>query len=132
MSIKIPKSPKDIDKEWLHEVLKLSGTGIGTIEVIEIDMLKEKTGFLSGALKAKVKIHDQEENLFIKTIIGQDDPFRSFYDTNNLDELEIRFYKVCIRKGLFQSYTAILVRKGNLPTINKMGVLCIELTYRLP
>ena len=96
MSIKIPKSPKDIDKEWLQEVLRLSGTGIGTIEVIEIDMLKEKTGFLSGALKAKVKINDQEENLFIKTIIGQDDPFRSFYDTNNLDELEIRFYKVCI------------------------------------
>ena len=96
MSIKIPKSPKDINKEWLLEVLKLSGTRIGTIEVIEIDMLKEKTGFLSGALKAKVKINDQDENLFIKTIIGQDDPFRSFYDTNNLDELEIRFYKVCI------------------------------------
>ena len=96
MSIKIPKSPKDIDKEWLHEVLNFSGTGIGTIEVIEIDMLKEKTGFLSGALKAKAKINDQDKNLFIKTIIGQDDPFRSFYDTNNLDELEIRFYKVCI------------------------------------
>ena len=96
MSIKIPKSPKDINKEWLLEVLNFFGTGIGTIEVIEIDMLKEKTGFLSGALKAKVKINDQDKNLFIKTIIGQDDPFRSFYDTNNLDELEIRFYKVCI------------------------------------
>jgi len=100
MSIKIQKSPKDVTKEWLQDVLKSNTSSNFSnskfIEVMEINMLKEKKGFLSGALLAKVKINDQEENLFIKSIIGQDDPFRSFYDTNNLEEIEIRFYKVWI------------------------------------
>ena len=92
MVLKIPKSPNDITKQWLQEVIKLSEK-TENVEVIEISQLKEKTGFLSGAVKAKVNINGDKKNLFIKTIIGQNDPFRIFYDTSNLDELEIRFYK---------------------------------------
>ena len=92
MVLKIPKSPNDITKQWLQEVIKFSEK-TENVEVIEISQLKEKTGFLSGAVKAKVNINGDKKNLFIKTIIGQNDPFRIFYDTSNLDELEIRFYK---------------------------------------
>ena len=92
MALEIPKSSNDITKQWLQEALK-SSEKAENVEVIEISQLKEKTGFLSGAVKAKVNINGNEKNLFIKTIIGQDDPFRTFYDTSNLDELEIRFYK---------------------------------------
>jgi hypothetical protein len=92
MVLKIPKNPNDITKQWLLEVIKLSEK-TENVEVIEISQLKEKTGFLSGAVKAKVNINGDEKNLFIKTIIGENDPFRIFYDTSNLDELEIRFYK---------------------------------------
>ena len=90
--VKIPKSPNDITKQWLQEAIK-SSEKTENVEVIEISQLKEKTGFLSGAVKARVNINGNEKNLFIKTIIGQNDPFRIFYDTSNLDELEIRFYK---------------------------------------
>jgi len=90
--VKIPKSPNDITKQWLQEAIK-SSEKTENVEVIEISQLKEKTGFLSGAVIAKVNINGDEKNLFIKTIIGENDPFRIFYDTSNLDELEIRFYK---------------------------------------
>ena len=69
------------------------GRAIAKIEVLEITTMVEKNGFLSGATKAKVEINGQIKDLFIKTIIGPEDPFRCFYDENNLDELEIRFYK---------------------------------------
>ena len=78
-SVKIPKCPNDITKEWLESVIKSTESiamANDKFEVTRIDSVTEKNGFLSGASRAKVEVNGQTKHLFIKTIVSPDDPFR--------------------------------------------------------
>ena len=90
-SVKIPQCPADITKEWLKEALSLNGNK--KVEVLKLAPVKEKNGFLSEACKAEVVINGHTKNLFIKTIVGQDDNFRALFYGGKFDEIEINFYK---------------------------------------
>ena len=88
MSVKIPTNKSDVTKEWLQEALDLKSD-----QVVNINPVEEKNGFLSGVFKAQVIIQGQINHLFIKIISDPDDAYTSIYDTNNFDEVEIIFYK---------------------------------------
>ena len=87
MSVKIPTIKSDVTKEWLQEALDLQSD-----QIVNINSVEEKDGFLSGVFKAQVLINGQINHLFIKIISDPDDAYTSIYDTNNFDEVEIIFY----------------------------------------
>jgi len=91
MSAKIPKYQSDITNEWLKNTLE-SSLSNENVEVIEITFLENKNGCLSKNTKAKVVINGQVKNLFIKSMVEPDDPFRPCYDGKNQEEIEIKFY----------------------------------------
>ena len=78
-SVKIPKCPNDITKEWLKNLIKSTDCTImanDKLVVTRVDAVTEKIGYLSVASRAKVEVNDQTKHLFIKTILGPDDPLR--------------------------------------------------------
>ena len=78
-SVKIPKCPKDITKEWLENVIKSTDCNTmanAKVLVTRVDTVTEKIGYLSVASRAKVEVNDQTKHLFIKTILSPEDPLR--------------------------------------------------------
>ena len=51
MSLKIPTTKTDVNKEWLQQVLNIKSS-----EIIDLHSSEEKDGFLSGVFKAQVMI----------------------------------------------------------------------------
>lgn len=93
-SVPIPTSPKEVTKEWLRLCLQENlQDSKDVIEVLGLEQIKEKNGFMSGYFKAKVKINDQIQKLFIKTILDKEDPLRFMMDKIDFDRIEISTYK---------------------------------------
>ena len=88
---KMITSPSEVTEEWLKETLQLN-LKEDSIEVVQFEKITAKNGYLSGAFKAQVKIKDQVQKLFIKSILDPDDPFRYMMDKNAMDRIEIQFY----------------------------------------
>ena len=88
---KMITSPSEVTEEWLKETLLLN-LKEDSIEVVQFEKITAKNGYLSGAFKAQVKIKDQVQKLFIKSILDPDDPFRYMMDKNAMDRIEIQFY----------------------------------------
>ena len=86
----IPKSPKDVTKNWLKTVLQKSLNE--TIEVQTLNIVTQKNGFLCGTFKAQVLINGQLVKLFIKTMLETDDPLRYMWDDFEFDRIEISTY----------------------------------------
>ena len=78
-------------EEWLENVLKSNGSS--EIRILKLDKVEDKNGFLSEACNAEVVINGQIKNLFIKTIVGQDDSFKPLFYEGKFDQIEINFYK---------------------------------------
>ena len=78
-------------EEWLEDTLKSNGSS--EIRILKLDKVEDKNGFLSEACKAEVVINGQIKNLFIKTIVGQDDSFKPLFYGGKFDQIEINFYK---------------------------------------
>ena len=90
----VPTSPKEVTKEWLHSCLQenVQDSEAG-IEVLDLEQITERNGFMSGYFKAKVKINEQIQKLFIKTILDKEDPLRFMMDKIDFDRIEISTYK---------------------------------------
>ena len=88
---KMITSPSEVTEEWLKETLQLN-LKEDSIEVVHFEKITAKNGYLSSAFKAQVKIKDQVQKLFIKSILDKDDPFRYMMDKNAMDRIEIQFY----------------------------------------
>ena len=68
-SVPIPTSPKEVTKEWLRLCLQENlQDSKNVVEVLGLEQITEKNGCMSGYFKAKVKINDQIQKLFLKTI----------------------------------------------------------------
>jgi len=90
---KMITSPSEVTEEWLKETLQLN-LKEDSIEVVHFEKITAKNGYLSGAFKAQVKIKDEVQKLFIKSILDKDDEFRYFMDKNAMDRIEIQFYNI--------------------------------------
>ena len=89
--VKVPQSPKDVTKTWLKEALdEISDE---KVEILEVTLVGEKIGFLSSAIKAKVKLNGKFKNLFIKTMVDTEDPAAKKFEEILFDQKEIVFYK---------------------------------------
>ena len=86
-------SPSEVTEEWLKETLQLN-LKEDSIEVVQFEKITAKNGYLSSAFKAQVKIKDQLQKLFIKSILDKDDKSRYFMDKNTMDRIEIQFYNI--------------------------------------
>ena len=76
---KMINSPSEVTKEWLKETLQWN-LKEDSIEVVQLEKIAVKNGVCSSHFKAQVKIKDQVQNLFIKSILDildKDDPFRT-------------------------------------------------------
>ena len=90
---KMITSPSEVTEEWLKETLQLN-LKEDSIEVVHFEKISAKNGYLSRAFKAQVKIKDQLQKLFIKSILDKDDKSRYFMDKNTMDRIEIQFYNI--------------------------------------
>ena len=87
----IPTSPDQVTEDWLISVLQ--ETHNGKVEVLELFPISEKNGVMSSVFKAKMKIDEVTINLFIKTVLDENDPGRQFGDVFAFGKREILFYK---------------------------------------
>ena len=87
----IPTSPDQVTVEWLISILQ--ETHNGKVEVLELFPISEKNGVMSSVFKAKMKIDEVTINLFIKTVLDENDPGRQFGDVFAFGKREILFYK---------------------------------------
>ena len=90
---KMITSPSEVTEEWLKETLQLN-LKEDSIEVVHFEKITAKNGYLSSAFTAQVKIKDQLQKLFIKSILDKDDESRYFMDKNTMDRIEIQFYNI--------------------------------------
>ena len=89
--IKTPLRPQEVTQEWLLGTLQVS-LACQDVKVLQLAPVEKNEGYLSGAFKAKVKIGDKEEPLFIKIGLPSDNPFSMFVTMFNADATEIRAY----------------------------------------
>ena len=90
---KIPQSLNDINEQWLLTALKEQNSSGQNVEILSLEHVKEKNGFLSGVAQASARINGKLAHLFIKIITEPDDPFTFWFQGNNFDQVEINFYK---------------------------------------
>ena len=84
--------PTQMTKEWLKETLQMN-LKEDSIEVLQLEQFTVKNGVCSSTFKAQVKIKEKLQNLFIKSILDKDDPFRKSMDQNAMEKTEVQFYK---------------------------------------
>ena len=92
---KMITSPSQVTKEWLKETLQLN-LKEDSIKVVQLEKITAKNGVCSSTFKAQVKIKDKVQNLFIKSILDKDDPFRKLMDKNAMERTEIQFYNTIL------------------------------------
>ena len=104
MSNLIPTSSSQVTKEWLAKVLEANGNDVKTIS--SLDLISNRTGWLSTAFKAKVTLGSgQVHKLFIKIMpdpsicsqegfndLGNADNSRELIASKRLDAAEVGFY----------------------------------------
>ena len=82
--------PNDVTEEWLKDTLQISFKE--DVKVIAFEKITAKNGYLSGAFKAQIKVKNETQKVFIKSILDKEDPFRYMMDTHAMDRIEILFY----------------------------------------
>jgi len=82
--------PDDVTEEWLKETLQISLKE--NVDVVNFEKITAKNGYLSGAFKAQIKVKNDVQKVFIKSILDKEDPFRYMMDTHAMDRIEILFY----------------------------------------
>lgn len=89
--LEIPTNSRQVTEEWIKNAL-------GVEKVLNLENVKEKSGYLSNTFRVKIEVDNEVKSIFIKIILDSDDELFVYFERNNFDQVEIRFYKEYLPK----------------------------------